>query len=151
MPETDPTEPQAHGPIDYLLVEFPAGRVDTETVDAVLALVDRRVVFLYDVMVLTKGTDGSVTVLDLEGLDPTELGGVAALAGARSGLLGDDDVADAGAALDPGVTGLLLVYENAWAIPFVAAALRSGGQLVAGQRIPAQAVMDALDAADAAG
>jgi hypothetical protein len=49
-------------------------------------------------------------------------------------------------ALEPGRLAALLVYENTWAIPFVAAARESGGELIAGARLPAQDVMDALDA-----
>ena len=70
-------------------------------------------------------------------------------AGARSGLLGDDDVAQAGEVMEPGTIAVLIVYENTWAIPFVAAARRAGGEMVATTRIPAQDVMEALDALDA--
>ena len=114
-----------------------------------LDLVDRQVIHLYDVLAVRVDADGTATAIDLHGLAPDEIGGIGALAGAQTGLLGDDDLADAGAALDPGTLGVLLVYENAWTIPFVSAALRSGGQVIASQRIPAQAVMDALDATDA--
>ena len=76
-------------------------------------------------------------------------GGFADLSGARSGLLADDDLAAAAAAMEPGTLAALIVYENTWAIPFVAAALESGGQLIAGGRIPAQDVMEVLDALEA--
>lgn len=143
------SDQDVHGPIDYLLVQFGDGALGSDTVDAVLDLVDRKVIYLYDVLALRADADGTVSPIDLHALAPGEIGGIAALAGAQTGLLGDDDLADAGAALDPGALGVLLVYENAWSIPFVGAALRSGGQVIASQRIPAQAVMDALDAADA--
>jgi hypothetical protein len=143
------SDQDVHGPIDYLLVQFGDGALGPDTVDAVLDLVDRKIIYLYDVLALRAGADGTVSPIDLHSLTPDEMGGIAALAGAQTGLLGDDDLADAGAALDPGALGVLLVYENAWSIPFVGAALRSGGQVIASQRIPAQAVMDALDAADA--
>ena len=70
-------------------------------------------------------------------------------AGARSGLIGHDDVQQAGDAMTPGTTAALLVFENAWAAPFVAAARKNGGEVIASMRIPAQDVMDALDALDA--
>jgi hypothetical protein len=60
--------------------------------------------------------------------------------------LSEDDIAEAGGALEPGKLAVLIVYENTWAIPFVAAAMESGGELIAGARIPAQDVMDVLDA-----
>jgi len=65
------------------------------------------------------------------------------------GLLGDDDVAEASNALEPGTSAALLVFENRWAAPFAAAVRRSGGQLVASGRIPVQDVLAALDAVEA--
>jgi hypothetical protein len=78
------------------------------------------------------------------------VGGLVSFAGATSGLLTDDDIAQAADAMEPGTIGALIVYENAWAAGFVEAAHREGGQLIASQRISAQDLIDALDAADAA-
>ena len=75
--------------------------------------------------------------------------GFVAFAGARSGLLGDDDIAEAGEMIKPGTAAALLVYENSWAIPFVAAARGAGGEVVSSARIPATVVMDVLDQLDA--
>ena len=44
----------------------------------------------------------------------------------------------------------MIVYENRWAAPFVAAVRRNGGVPIDNERIPAQDLMDALDAAEAA-
>jgi hypothetical protein len=68
--------------------------------------------------------------------------------GASSGLLSDDDLEEAGAALDPGSAAAVLVFENRWAAPFAVAVRRSGGQLVANGRIPTQAILAALDASE---
>jgi hypothetical protein len=81
---------------------------------------------------------------------PTSTGDLAAFEGASSGLLGEDDIEEAGTALEPGSSAGILVYENVWAGPFAAAVRRGGGQLVASGRIPVQALLAALDAADAA-
>jgi hypothetical protein len=137
---------EAHGPIDFLLIEFSGGQLQGATAAAVVDLVDRGVVRLYDLLAVRKGADGAATVVDLAEED---LGGFGALAGARSGMLNDEDVAMAADALEPGTTGLLLVYENAWAVPFVAAALSEGGAPVASSRIPALDVIAVLDALDA--
>jgi hypothetical protein len=111
-------------------------------------LVDRGLIRILDLAFITKGEDGSVA-----GLEIADVGGeVAELSvfeGAASGLLSDDDISEAGAALEPGTSAALLVFENTWAGPFAAAVRRSGGQLVASGRIPVQAVLAALDAAEA--
>src|SRR5947209_4762294 len=80
----------------------------------------------------------------------TRRAGLAGLAGARSGLLGDDDLDDAAGVLEPGTVGVVLVYENTWAIPFATAALGEGGQMVATSRLTVQEIMDALDAVESA-
>jgi len=137
----------ATGPIDFLALEFPRDRLAGDAARALADLVEAGTIRLYDLVVLSKDADGKVEVVDLA--DPTlPSGGFAAFAGARSGLLGEDDVATAADALRPGTVAALLVYENAWAAPFVAAARRSGGELVASSRIPAADVVAALDALD---
>lgn len=136
-----------HGPIDFLLLEF-SGDHDLGPIAAALVeLIERGTVSLYDLVAIEKHDDGSYTIIELEGLGDD----VYFLSGARSGLLGDDDLREASDALLPGTTAMLVMYENLWAIPFVAAALEAGGTLVASQRIPAEdviAVLDELDVAD---
>ena len=80
-----------------------------------------------------------------------EVAAFADFEGASSGLLSEDDAGEAANALEPGTSAALLVYENSWAAPFASAVRRSGGELVASGRIPAQDLIDALDAAEAAG
>ncbi|MGH3365154.1 MAG: DUF6325 family protein, partial [Nocardioidaceae bacterium] len=97
-------------------------------------------------MVISKEADGSFNAVELA--DPAA-GGFADFAGARSGLLGDDDLREAAGAMEPDTVAALIVYENTWAIPFVAAARNSGGELVASARIPATDIMQALESLDA--
>lgn len=138
-----------HGPIDFALVEFPENNVTGAVADALMDLVEREVVGVYDLLVIRKGQDGSFSGIDVSDLSADHVGGFTVFEGARSGLLGDDDVRQAAAAMKPGTVAALIVYENVWAIPFVAATRDAGGQLVASARIPAQDVMDALDALEA--
>jgi dihydroorotase-like cyclic amidohydrolase len=135
-----------HGPIDFVLIEFPGDRVTGAAATALLDLVDRGIVRVYDLLVVRKDDDGTFSGIDIDDLSADTLGGFTVFSGARSGLLDDDDVARAAEAMKPGTVAALIVYENAWAVPFVAAARDAGGQLVASARIPAQDVMDALDA-----
>jgi hypothetical protein len=131
----------AHGPIDFVLLEFPGDRLTGRAGDELLKLVEAGTIHLLDLLVVGKSPDGDVFLLDLS----EDAGGFTLLTGARSGLIGDDDVAEAAAAIEPGRVAALIIYENAWAVPFVAAARESGGELVASARIPAVDVMRALD------
>jgi hypothetical protein len=135
------------GPIDYLLVEWPGRQPTGEALPYLVDLVDRGIIRILDLDFLAKGEDGSVA-----GIEISELGDqveeIKVFDGASSGLLSDEDRAEAGEALEPGTSAALLVYENRWAGPFAAAVRRSGGQLVANGRIPVQAFLAALDAAE---
>jgi hypothetical protein len=138
------TATEVHGPIDFLLLEFPGDKLTGEAAPALRDLVERGVIRLYDLLVISKETDGSVEALELK--DPQGAGGFEYFAGARSGLLGDEDLREAADAMKPGTVAALIVYENSWAIPFVTAARNSGGEVIASARIPASDVMDALEA-----
>ncbi len=127
------------GPIDLLVLEFPSDSDIRSVGDELLALVERGTIRLYDLMVVRKDQDGNVAELVVEDTS------LAAFMGARSGLLGEDDLADAAALVPAGTTAALLVYENSWAVPFVAAAVDAGGRLVATSRLTAQEINDALD------
>jgi hypothetical protein len=100
-------------------------------------------------LVIRKEADGSFSGFDVTDLDPDTAGSFTAFTGVRSGLLGDDDLAEAASALEPGTMAALIVYENTWAIPFVAAAMDAGAQVVASARIPADVINEVLDALEA--
>jgi dihydroorotase-like cyclic amidohydrolase len=143
------SDADTYGPIDFVLIEFPGDRLTGAAADALLDLVDRGIVRIYDLVAIRKDADGTFSGIDISDLSADTLGGFRAFSGARSGLLGEDDLAQAADAMKPGSAAALIVYENTWAIPFVAAAREAGGEVVASARIPAQDVMDALDALEA--
>lgn len=136
------------GPIDYVLVEWPGKQPTGEALPHLVDLVDRGLIRLIDLTFIRKDEDGSVAVLEIADLGEA-VAEVAVFEGASSGLLHDDDISQAGDALEPGTSAALLVYENAWAAPFATAVRNSGGQLVASGRIPVEDLLAALDAAEA--
>ena len=139
------------GPIDIIVIAYPADAPMTgEAVPLMLDLVGQGIIRVLDVMFVTKNQDGTFSGFDATDLDEDSVGDFAAFAGASSGLLGDDDLQTAAEAIEPGSAAVMIVYENRWAAPFVAAVRRNGGVLVASERIPAQDLLDALDAAEAA-
>jgi hypothetical protein len=139
------------GPIDIVVIAWPAGAPMTgEAFPLLLDLVDRGIVRVLDAMLVKKEEDGSYFGFEAKDLDAQSVGDFTIFEGASSGLLGDDDAATAAEALEPGSAAAVILYENRWAAPFAAAVRRNGGVLVDNQRISAQDVMDALDAAEAA-
>jgi hypothetical protein len=145
---TTMTDPSLNdlGPVDYLVVEFPAGATNFtgDMATELLALVDAGTIRVIDALILTKNEDGSVDAMELS--DVAELGALQVLETQLAELLAADDVEHLAAAMDPGSTAGVLIWENLWAAPFASAARRSGGQLIANGRIPIQAIIASIEA-----
>ncbi len=139
------------GPVDYLVVEFPADKANFSGVMAaeLTALVDRELVRVLDLVILSKGLDGAVAVDELHDVDESSLGQLRALEADLAMLLAEEDLEEIGKILEPGNLAAVLVYENSWAGPFASAVRRSGGQLIADGRIHTQALLAAIEADEA--
>ena len=134
------------GPVDYMCIEFPQGSLNGEALPLLLDLVDRRLVRVLDLLFVRKLPDGTVVALDAHEL---ERHGWGAFHGASSGMLGGDDLRDVGEVLEPGAAAMIIVYENVWAAPLAVTLRKAGARLVAGGRIPVQALLAALDETEA--
>ena len=137
------------GPVDWIVVEFPGSRFNGKIAPALSDLVERDLIRILDLLVLKKNSDGSIEAFELSDLDESELGGLRSYEGQLAMLLSEDDVTAVAAAVEPGSTAALLVWENRWAAPFGSAVRHAGGQLVASGRIPVQALLAAVEADDA--
>jgi hypothetical protein len=133
------------GPIDYLALEFPLAKITGEGMAALLDLVDRGIIRILDLRFVVVGEDGSFTAVALADLDHDGKLDLAVFEGVQSGLLDDDDLAEAASLVAPATAVGLLVYENTWAGPFVTAMRHAGAEVMASGRIPAEAVIAALD------
>jgi hypothetical protein len=143
------TDLDSLGPIDYLIVEFPAGASSFtgEMAEELIALVDAGTIRVVDVLILTKNADGSVDAMELSEIE--QLGPLQAVEAQLAEFLAAEDVEHLAAAIDPGSTAGVLIWENLWAAPFASAARRSGGQLIATGRIPIQAIIASIEADEA--
>jgi hypothetical protein len=138
------------GPVDYVVLEWATEQpTPGEVQPLLLDLVDRGIIRILDIAFLAKDRDGSVSGIEVGGGLKQLAAAFAEFEGASSGLLGDDDLQEAAAALAPGTSAAVIVWENRWAAPVAAALRRSGGQLVASGRIPVQAILASLDAVEA--
>jgi hypothetical protein len=149
---TDPvrdTDLDSLGPVDYIVVEFPAGKSNFtgEMAKELLALVDSGTIRVIDVLILTKNEDGTVDAMELSDIE--ELGELEAVEAELAELLAAEDVEHLAAAMDPGSTAGVLIWESLWAAPFASAVRHSGGQLIANGRIPIQAIIASIEADEA--
>ena len=139
------------GPIDMVVIGYPPGAPMTgEAVPIFLDLVDRGIIRVFDAILVRKDEDGTFSGFNIADLDESSVGDLSVFTGASTGLIGDQDIALAAGELEPGAAAVMIVYENRWAAPFAAAVRRNGGRLIAAERISAQDLLDALDAAEAA-
>lgn len=136
------------GPVDYLVVEFPAGQSSFtgEMAEELVSLVDAGTIRVIDVLILTKDDDGAIEAVELSDIE--DLGPLQQLEAQLAELLAEEDVVNLAAAMDPGSTAGVLIWENLWAAPFASAARRAGGQLIADGRIPIQAILASIEADD---
>jgi hypothetical protein len=135
------------GPVDYLVVGFPAGKADFSgaMADELRKLMDAGTVRVLDLVIVTKAEDGTVEAAELRDHDESEVGELRSLEAELSLLLASEDVERVGADLEPGSTAAVLVWENTWAGPLASAIRHSGGELLANGRIPTQAIIAAVE------
>lgn len=141
----------APGPIDYLAVEFPGGRLTGEPLAELVSLVDRGIVRILDLRVAKVDANGDFAVVEIADLDGDGTLDLAVFAGVGSGLLDDEDVAASAALVGPGDAVAVLLYENTWAERFVTALRRAGADVIASGRIPAADVIAMLEDLDEGG
>jgi hypothetical protein len=139
------------GPVDYLVVEFPADKADFSgaMAEELSALVGRGVIRVLDMLILKKDLDGSVEGFESHDFGDSDLAELLELETELALLLAADDVESIGAAMEPGSVAAVLIWENLWAAPLGAAVRHPGGELVAGGRIPIQAIAAAVEAHEA--
>jgi len=137
------------GPVDYLVIEFPAGQAtfNGDMVAELAGLVRSGTIRVLDLMVLTKDGDGAIEAFEIDDFD--DMDELRALETEIAEILAAEDVAHLAEAMEPGTTAGVLVWENRWATGFAAAARRAGGQLVANGRIPIQAIAASIEAEEA--
>ena len=136
------------GPVDWLVLEFPGSRFKGEIAPILDGLVDNGTIRVLDLVLVRKAEDGSLDFHELSDLDESEVGSLRSYEAELALLLSEEDVTSVAAAIEPGSTAAVLVFENRWAAPFGAAVRRAGGQLVASGRIPVQALLAAIEADD---
>jgi hypothetical protein len=133
------------GPVDWIVVEFPGSQFKGEIAPELADLVDRGIVRVLDLLIMRKDETGEMEAFELSDLDESEIGQLRSYEADLAMLLSEDDVTAIAAAIEPGSTAAVLVWENAWAAPFASAVRRAGGQLIASGRIPIQALLAVIE------
>lgn len=139
------------GPVDVVVIGYPPDAPRTgEAIPLFVDLVERGIIRVLDVLMVQKDSEGVLSGIEIADMDGDGVNDLAVFAGARTGMLGDEDASTAAEALRPGEAALLICFENAWAAPFASAVRRNGGRVLAFERISAQDVLDTLEALETA-
>ena len=133
----------ALGPVEYIILGFPGNRFNGEIAPELRKLVESGTIRVLDLVFIMKDADGNVEAVELEDHDDVAL--FNALEGEVGGLISTEDIEYAAADLEPNSSAALLIWEDVWAAPFVAALRASGAVLIEGSRIP----HDLIEAAEA--
>jgi Family of unknown function (DUF6325) len=140
------------GPVDYMIVAFPGNQFKGEIAPALADLVDAGTIRIIDIAFVGKDANGDTVAFELTELDPEVQKGLDNLGIEVEGLFNEDDLRDAGEALEPNSSAALLVWENVWAREVAQALRNAGGELVALERLPHDVVQAAREfALEAAG
>jgi len=145
QPESDGDE---LGPVDFLAIEFPGGRLTAPGFEKLLGLADQGIVDILDMEFIAKDADGTSKKVDVWEFAVPAGVDLAVWAGASSGLLDDSDVAEISAAMQPGSVAVVVIYENRWVLGLVDAWRRDGARLIADGGLSADDIIAALDAAE---
>ena len=146
MDVTIDTAVEELGPVDYLVIEFPAGEQNFtgEAAEELAKLAESGIIRVLDVLILVKNADGSVDAMELD--ETPAVDAIRAMEADIAEILAAEDVELLAAAMEPGSVAGVVVWENVWAAPFASAARRAGGQLIASGRIPIQAIAASIEA-----
>jgi hypothetical protein len=123
------------GPIDYIIVGFEGNKFDGSILKAIGDAVDKGIIGLVALMIVSKDKEGTVTKLNI-----SDLGDTAVVEFAQKYKVDDkatdkkdiDEVADL---IENNCTAGLLAVEHLWAIPLKKALLDANGVLLAEGRI----------------
>ena len=141
--EYEPREDEI-GPVDFLAVEFPDGRISAADLRELMALVTQGTIRILDAEFIVKDAAGNARKADA-----AEVGdGIGAWSGASSGLLDDADVEHVSAEIRPGAAAAVIVYENRWILRLADSWRRGGARLIEDGGIPVDDLVAALDAAE---
>jgi len=136
------------GPINYLAVEFPAGRMTGEGFDLLFDLCHRGIIRVLDLAFIAKAADGSVRKVALRDVEHDSDVDPTMWDGASSGLLDRSDIDEVASSIEPGSLGGILVYENTWAVPIISAIDRNGDRMVGLGSIVVDELLQQLDATE---
>jgi hypothetical protein len=136
-----------YGPIEFVVLKFPGNQFSGEIAPALQELVDSGTVRIIDLLFVIKDVDGTVAVLEVDGLGDAMAAIFEPIARTEDELLSQADGERFGELLEPNSSAALLLFENTWAANFVQAVLNANGEVLLNERIPRDVINAVLEEA----
>lgn len=134
------------GPVEYLVVEFEGNQFSGEIIPALTALLDKGLVRIIDLAVISKDRDGRVTILEGNELHTDVGDALASWDGELTGMMSEADLMLAAEELHNNCTAAAMLFENVWAAQFLRAIRNANGQVLVNVRIPHDVVEETRQA-----
>jgi uncharacterized membrane protein len=131
-----------YGPVEVYLIGFSGAHPGAAVLEAIISLVQKDTVRIIDLLFVSRGENGELTVLELD--EVADQYGLNELAVVEIGLVGTEDVEDLAVSIAPGSSAAVLVVEHVWAREFTEALYNAGGHVLQTERIPAPVVNELI-------
>lgn len=128
------------GPVEYLTFYFEGNQFRGEIIPALTDLVDTGLIRVIDLAVVSKDSDGSVTILEANELSEDVALALDILDYEMAGMLSEEDLMLLAEALPTKSTAAALLIDNVWAGNFARAIRSANGVLLDSVRIPHEVV-----------
>ena len=128
------------GPVEYLTFYFEGNQFRGEIIPALTDLVDTGLIRVIDLAVVSKDSDGSVTILEANELSEDVALALDILDYEMAGMLSEEDLMLLAEVLPTNSTAAALLIDNVWAGNFARAIRSANGVLLDSVRIPHEVV-----------
>ena len=132
------------GPIEYAVISVAGPRLHGALSAELDALRNDRSINVVDLVVVTKGADGTMSLQEIRDLDDEARASYGNLAGDLLGLLSVPDVAHLTENIPPGTSAIVVLFEHAWALSWTGAVRHAGGLAFGGGLVTHDALAKAL-------
>lgn len=130
------------GPIDYIIVKFEGNNFDGSILKALAESIDKGVIALVALAVVTKSKDGTITKADVASMGDDYIAEFSQKYPTDEDEINQDDIDEVADLLEADTSAGLLIVEQLWAKPLKEALLKAKGTLVAEGRIHPEAAAE---------
>jgi len=128
------------GPLEYVVIGLEDDRFTSDILPELGAIQQNGLIRVVDLLFVSKGAEGAVTVQEVSELSEEEQQAYTALAEDLTGLLTAQDIEHLAGEIPAGSEAVIVLLEHAWTLELAQAVRRAGGVLYTGGMIAPDAL-----------